>query len=137
MKDKTIQILLVDDDSIDRELFAEAIRDTQLKVRLEEVSNGEECLRFLQQGPYRPDIIFLDLNMPVKDGRETLRDIKSDKDFHSIPVVILSTSNAHFDVKQSYQSGANLFLSKPDDFNSLVEMLGYLLTLGSKYVFFP
>jgi len=134
---KTIQILLADDDATDRELFSEALSNTGLTVRLEEVSDGAECLRFLQQDAFRPDIIFLDLNMPVKDGRETLREIKSHKDLQSIPVVILSTSNAPFDVKQSYQDGANFFVSKPHDFHELVEMLGYLLKLGSKYISFP
>jgi two-component system response regulator len=75
--------------------------------------------------------------MPIQDGRQTLLQIKSDKNLKSITVVILSTSNADFDVKQSYQAGANLFVSKPHDFHQLVEMLGFLLNLGSKYVSFP
>jgi CheY-like chemotaxis protein len=135
-RDAFDEILLVDDDTIDRELFADALRDTGLPARLEEASNGAECLLVLRQGAYRPGIIFLDLNMPVRDGRETLLEIKSDKELRSIPVVILSTSNAHFDVKQSYDAGASLFVSKPHDFNQLVDMLRLVLNLGSKYVSF-
>jgi len=133
----TIQILLADDDSIDRELFAEALKLTNLDAVLHEVSNGKALFDFLEKESRMPDLIFLDLNMPLMDGREILRELKADKNLSMIPVIIFSTSNSQFDVEESYQSGASLFVSKPHDFKELVEMLGHFLTLGSKYISFP
>ncbi|HZY81480.1 MAG TPA: response regulator [Cyclobacteriaceae bacterium] len=133
---KTIQILLADDDAVDRELFSEALKSTQVKFRLDEVSGGEEVFAHLNSVAQKPDLIILDLNMPVKDGRETLRELKANKNFKCIPVVILSTSNSHFDVRHSYDSGASLFLTKPHSFHDLVEMLNLLLNLSSKFVSF-
>lgn len=134
--DKTIQILLADDDAVDRELFAEALKSTRVKHKLNEVGGGEEVFTHLQSSIVKPDIIILDLNMPVKDGRETLKELKANKNFKSIPVMILSTSNSHFDVTFSYDHGASLFLTKPHSFHDLVEMIDTLLSLCSKYVSF-
>ena len=131
-----LNILLVDDDSIDRELFIEALRQSQLNCSVSEASGGEEALSYLQSTQTLPNLVILDLNMPLKDGRETLRDIKSDKNFKHIPVVILSTSNSHFDVLQAYQSGASLFFEKPHDFEQLTEMLKTLVGLAQNYVSF-
>jgi CheY-like chemotaxis protein len=133
---KTIQILLADDDAVDRELFSEALKSTQVKFKLDEVPGGEEVFTHLNSNAQRPDLIILDLNMPVKDGRETLRELKANKNFKYIPVIILSTSNSHFDIRYSYDSGASLFLTKPHSFPDLVDMLRVLLTLTSKYVSF-
>jgi CheY-like chemotaxis protein len=133
---KTIQILLADDDAVDRELFSEALKSTQVKCKLEEVPGGEEVFTHLNTRPERPDLIILDLNMPVKDGRETLRELKANTDFKCIPVIILSTSNSHFDVRYSYEYGASLFLTKPHSFHDMVDMLRHLLSLSSKYVSF-
>lgn len=134
--DKTIEILLADDDSVDRELFSEALKSTRVKHRLIEVGGGEEVFTHLNSNHGKPDLIVLDLNMPVKDGRETLRELKANKIFKCIPVIILSTSNSHFDIRYSYEYGASLFLTKPHSFHDLVEMLDILLTLSSKYVSF-
>ena len=134
--DKTIQILLADDDAVDRELFSEALKSTRVKYRLNEVPGGEEVFTHLNAHNEKPDLIILDLNMPVKDGRETLKELKANKNFKFIPVVILSTSNSHFDVLFSYDNGASLFLTKPHSFHDLVEMLDLLLSLSSKYVSF-
>jgi CheY-like chemotaxis protein len=134
--DKTIQILLADDDAVDRELFSEALKSTQVKHKLHEVPGGEEVFTHLNTTSYKPDLIILDLNMPVKDGRETLKELKANTNFKCIPVVILSTSNSHYDVRYSYEYGASLFLTKPHSFRDLVEMLNLLLSLSSKYVSF-
>jgi len=134
---KILQILLADDDVVDRELFAEALSQIQLEVKLHEVSDGNELFTCLRSRSAHPDIIFLDLNMPLKDGRETLRDLKADDQFKLIPVIILSTSSSEFDIKLCYQSGATLFISKPHDFHMLVDMLQNILNLASKYVSFP
>lgn len=133
---KTIQILLADDDAVDRELFSEALKSTQVKCKLDEVPGGEEVFTHLNSNTSRPDLIILDLNMPVKDGRETLRELKASKNFRYIPVIILSTSNSHFDIRYSYDSGASLFLTKPHSFHDLVDMVRLLLTLTTKYVSF-
>jgi DNA-binding response OmpR family regulator len=118
-------------------LFSEALKSTRVKYKLNEVSGGEEVFAHLNNSPDRPDLIILDLNMPVKDGRETLKELKANKTFKYIPVVILSTSNSHFDVTFSYDNGASLFLTKPHSFHDLVEMLDMLLSLSSKYISFP
>ena len=84
-----------------------------------------------------PQLIILDLNMPVKDGRATLREIKTNEQWKSIPVCIMSTSSAHFDVSNAYSNGANLFLVKPLGFRELVDMLSSLLTLFDRFVTLP
>ena len=129
-----MEILLVDDDVIDRELFIDAINLVGKGYRIIEADNGEKALEYLHSTQKLPDLIILDLNMPVKDGRETLQEIKAHKIFRSIPVCIMSTSNAQFDIANAYDSGANLFLVKPLEFKQLIEMLSSLLTLFSKYV---
>lgn len=134
--DRTLQILLADDDAVDRELFLEALKATQVKCLIDEVSGGEEVFTHLNGVSRKPDLIILDLNMPVKDGRETLKELKANKNFKAIPVIILSTSNSHLDVRYSYDYGASFFLTKPHSFRDLVEMLTVLLTFSSKYVSF-
>lgn len=131
---KELFILLADDDPIDRELFIEGMQETGWKFRVQEVENGYELLRYLDSAQKYPDLIILDLNMPVKDGRETLRELKKDERFRHLPVFILSTSNASFDVELACQTGANLFLVKPHGFKEIVEMLNSLFTLFGKYV---
>ena len=133
-KENMLHILLVDDDATDRELFMDAIGLAGKSYLVSEAGNGEEALSFLHRTDQLPQLIILDLNMPVKDGRETLKELKSHEVFRSIPVCIMSTSSAHFDVQNAYDSGANLFLVKPMDFKELIEMLSSLLTLFNKYV---
>lgn len=134
LNDHILHVLLVDDDVTDRELFIDAIRLAGKKYNVSEASNGDEAIRFLNDTNRLPDLIILDLNMPIKDGRTTLKEIKTHEVYRSIPVCIMSTSSANFDVTNAYDNGANLFLVKPLDFKELIEMLGSLLTLFSKYV---
>ena len=131
---KELTILLADDDPVDRELFIEGMAETGVKFKVDEVANGEELLSHLSSAKTFPDLIILDLNMPVKDGRETLKCLKTSADYRHIPVFILSTSNARFDVELACQSGANLFLVKPHGYKEIVEMLRSLFTLFGKYV---
>ncbi len=133
-QDKTLHILLVDDDATDRELFVDAIGFAGKKYVVSEAGNGEEALNYLNAAVRLPDLIILDLNMPVKDGRQTLKELKQHEVFRRLPVCIMSTSSAAFDVAEAYDSGANLFLVKPFDFKELMEMLSSLLTLFNKYV---
>ncbi len=115
---KFVNILLVEDDPADVELTLETLKDSKLTINLGVVEDGVEALRYLRnESPFeeavRPDLILLDLNMPRKDGRETLAEIKASKDLCTIPVVILTTSSAEEDVLKSYGMGANCYITKP------------------------
>lgn len=133
-KENALHLLLVDDDATDRELFIDALNLAVKGHVVSEAANGEEAISFLNVGNKLPHLIILDLNMPVKDGRTTLKELKQHDAFRSIPVCIMSTSSAHFDVQNAYDAGANMFLVKPHDFKELMEMLTSLVTLFSKYV---
>jgi len=133
---RTLNVLLVDDDVIDRELFIDAMNLVGNNYEVAEAGNGQLALDYLRKTTIPPHLIILDLNMPVKDGRETLKELKEDPLLKSIPVCIMSTSGAHFDVQSAYEEGASLFLVKPLEFDKLIEMLTSLLTLFYKYVSF-
>jgi CheY-like chemotaxis protein len=121
------EVLLVEDNPADVTLFQMAFPPAK-KVRIWNASTGRKALDFLHkvgefaQAP-RPDLIFLDLNLPVIDGREVLEAVKADPDLRRIPVVVLSTSNSRADVSGSYQRGANSYLVKPADVDSLFRMM--------------
>ena len=134
---KALKILLVDDDEIDRELFRTALEQVAENWHLEEAQHGEAALNFLLAQQDLPHFIILDLNMPVKDGRETLKELKSHPLLKVIPVCIMSTSSAHFDIVNAYDNGANFFIMKPFGFRELQEMLGSLVGLYQKYIFLP
>ena len=124
-------ILMADDDPDDRMLAREALEECRIANVLKTVEDGEELMDYLKrQGKYadhalspRPGLILLDLNMPRKSGREALREIKTDPDLCSIPVVVLTTSQAEEDIVKSYEEGANSFISKPVTFDGLVEVM--------------
>ena len=128
---KPITLLMADDDEDDRLLAAEAFAESHLANDLHFVNDGEELMQYLlRQEAYadsnsspRPGIILLDLNMPRKDGREALSEIKSNPELCRIPVIILTTSNAEEDIVRSYDLGANSFIAKPVTFQRLVEVL--------------
>lgn len=123
-------ILMADDDADDRLLAQDALAESKIPSELHFVENGEELMDYLnRRGKYsaasapRPGLILLDLNMPKKDGRESLREIKANPDLRRIPVVILTTSQADADVGQIYDLGANSFITKPVSFDALVKMM--------------
>lgn len=118
---KQIDLLLVDDDAGDVALMKEGLQDGKICLQLHVVEDGEKAVKYLRKEPpytdaVRPDIILLDLNMPRKDGRETLREIKLDENLRSIPIVILSTSDAEADIMKCYEYGANCYVTKPVGF---------------------
>src|SRR6202163_1151521 len=125
---KPIVILLADDDEEDRMLACDALTESRLSNEISCVTDGEDLMDYLhQRGKYappaeapRPGLILLDLNMPKKDGREALREIKSDAALRQIPVVVLTTSKAEEDVFRSYDLGATSFITKPVSFEDLV-----------------
>ncbi|HTZ21302.1 MAG TPA: response regulator [Opitutaceae bacterium] len=119
---RPFEILLIEDEPGDVRLTVEALRSTRVRNRIHAVEDGVEALDFLRRRPPfagapRPDLILLDLNLPRKDGRQVLAEIKSDAALRTIPVVVLSTSRARDDVLRSYDLHANCFISKPMDFN--------------------
>lgn len=132
MTDKTgIVILMADDDDDDYLLTQKALKQSKLLNTLCRVQDGEELMDYLQQrGEYtddkpcpRPGVILLDLNMPRKDGREALKEIKSDPKLRDIPVVVFTTSKAEEDIYKSYQLGVNSFITKPVTFDGLIKVI--------------
>ena len=126
---KPIHILLVDDDEDDRYLTREAFHQHYPSSTISFAEDGEDLLDFLNyQGRYSgaahtlPELILLDLNMPRKDGREALREIKASELFRHIPIVVLTTSDAKDDIETSYFNGANSFITKPPTFQRLSEV---------------
>jgi len=123
-----VQILLVEDNQGDIRLTIEALEEGKLRINLSIVEDGVKALEFLRnEGLYenapRPDLILLDLNLPRKDGREVLSEIKSDPSFKLIPVVVLTTSDAEIDILKSYGLGANCYITKPVDINHFIEVV--------------
>ncbi len=125
---KSIDILLVEDNPGDARLAIEALKDTKIKNQLHVVSDGEEASDFLyHKGKYhdapRPDLILLDLNLPKKDGRELLAEIKNDPSLKRIPVVILTTSKAEEDIIKTYNLNANCYITKPLDLDQFMKVV--------------
>lgn len=128
MIDRAIHILLVEDNAGDARLVLEAFRQATSRCRLSHVVNGVEAMEFLRRtGPHtqatRPDLILLDLNLPRKDGREVLAEIKSDATLRRIPVIILTTSQADDDIRRAYDLNANCFVTKPADFDQFMNVI--------------
>jgi two-component system, chemotaxis family, response regulator Rcp1 len=118
MRDKTIHVLMVEDDAGDVQLTKEALKDSKLVMDLVVVDDGEKALRLLRrQAPYedaqRPDLVILDLNLPRVDGRQVLREVKGDPALKQIPIVVVTTSDAEADIEKSYGLGANCYVTKP------------------------
>jgi two-component system, response regulator len=129
---RPVTILLADDDAEDRELARDALQDSRLANEMRFAVDGQDLMDYLRrEGEYadpavdapRPGIILLDLNMPKKDGREALAEIKEDPDLRRIPVVVLTTSKDEEDVLRTYDLGVNSFITKPVTFAGLVEAM--------------
>lgn len=126
-----ISILIADDDPDDRELTRDALAECRLANEVDFVEDGEKLLDFLHrrgdyahlQGTPLPGLILLDLNMPRKDGREALREIKAHPEFRRIPIVVLTTSKAEEDILRTYDLGVNSYVTKPVTFETLVETI--------------
>lgn len=128
MDEQIIQILFVEDNDGDALLTEEAFKEGRIKTMINRVIDGEEAMKYLyKQSPYtdviRPDLILLDLNMPKKDGRQTLKEIKQDESLKCIPVIILTTSDAEEDVAKSYGLHANCFIRKPLDLDQFMNVI--------------
>jgi len=120
-----IEILLVEDNPGDARLAKEALKESKMRNNLHHVVDGVEAMAFLKkEGKYKdmptPDLLLLDLNLPKKDGREVLAEIKADKELRRIPVVILTTSKAEADILKTYDLHANCYINKPLDLNQFM-----------------
>jgi CheY-like chemotaxis protein len=123
-----IEVLLVEDDPGDVLMTQEAFEEHKVRNKLTVVSDGSEALAYLRRegqfaGAVRPDLILLDLNLPKRDGREVLEEIKKDDDLGRIPVVVLTTSSADEDILRSYQLHANAYVTKPVDFERFIAVI--------------
>ncbi|MDB6027931.1 MAG: response regulator receiver protein [Verrucomicrobiales bacterium] len=129
-----VTIVMADDDADDRELAADAFAECRLANKVHFVEDGEELMNYLlRQGKYEsqpdtplPALILLDLNMPKKDGREALKEIKAHPDLKRIPIVVLTTSKAEEDILRTYDLGVNSYITKPVTFESLVDTVKVL-----------
>jgi CheY-like chemotaxis protein len=140
MNTKPITILLAEDDEEDRYLIGEALDEGRVPHRLYVVENGEQLLDYLyRRGKYAdleqwpvPDLILLDLNMPRKDGREVLEEIRFDPELRRTPIVVLTTSSADEDIVRSYDQGVSGFVTKPVTFRELMEVMKSIGTYWGK-----
>lgn len=143
LKKDPIMILMADDDDDDYLLTKKALKESKLLNTLVHVADGEQLLDYLNaRGEYektavRPGVILLDLNMPRMDGREALKEIKSDPKLQNIPIVIFTTSKAEEDIYRSYQLGSNSFITKPVTFESLINIMKTLGTYWFEIVELP
>jgi CheY-like chemotaxis protein len=119
-------IFIVDDDRDDREMIRDAFISILPQYEYVLLEDGDKLFEHLEANAndHQPSLILLDLNMPGKDGRQTLKEIKTDKRYFTFPILIFTTSSSPRDKKLAYENGANCFISKPDTFNKLVEFAG-------------
>src|SRR5208283_5662513 len=123
-----LEVLLVEDSPADVRLTKEALKEEKMYINLNVVGDGVEAMQFLRkegkfQKAVRPDLILLDLNLPKKDGREVLKELKADDDLKTIPVVILTVSDAEKDVLKAYKLNANCYITKPIDLEQFAEVV--------------
>lgn len=125
---RPVEVLLVEDNPGDVRLMVEALKDAKVNNNLHVAKNGEEAMAFLRKeggyaGVQAPDLIMLDLNLPKKDGREVLQEIKEDPDLNHIPVVVITTSSAEEDILKSYKLHANCYITKPVNFEQFIKVV--------------
>lgn len=139
---RPLHLLLIEDNPGDIRLTQEAFKESSVPVLIEVINDGEEAVAYLHKsGSYAdkltPDLILLDLNLPKKDGREVLRELKADPVLKTIPVIILSTSNAESDILLCYQSYVNCYINKPVDFDHFFEIIRKIENFWLKTAFLP
>lgn len=128
MDNEQLNVLLADDDADDRLFFKEAMEEINIDTMVSVVNDGTQLIDYLNQPEnYLPDILFLDINMPGKNGLECLRELRDDIRFDGILIVIYSTSGADRDIQEAYRCGANIYMKKPGDFVELKASLANVL----------
>lgn len=142
MTKKLIDVLLVEDNPADVSLTEMAFRDSRIAIRLRVARDGVEAMEFLHRegkhaGTQMPDLILLDLNLPRKDGREVLAEIKSDSKLRTIPVIILTTSDAQRNILQTYNMHANCYIIKPLDLDEFLAVMTHLKNFWFNIVSLP
>lgn len=129
-----LNIILVDDDEDDRALFELAVNELKVPHLFQMFKNGQELITYLRQPETRlPDILFLDLNMPNLSGIETLKEIRKDPGLKGITVVIYSTSSSERDIEATFLEGANIYINKPSDFETLKKIIKKVVTIDWQY----
>lgn len=119
-----VKIVLAEDDKDDQDIFMEVLNATNVACEVTTVKNGKELVDILKdETEPKPDLIFIDINMPIKGGKEALAEIKSDEELKEIPAVMLSTSNNQKDIEDTFNKGANLYIQKPNSFSSFILIL--------------
>lgn len=134
MAEDFIHIILADDDEDDRDFFSEAFSEIKIKTKLNLFNDGLQLMNhLLQPDCVLPHILFLDLNMPIKSGIECLHEIKEIDHLKDIAIAIYSTSASDEDIEETFVSGANIYIKKPNDFNTLKKVLSDVVTLNWQY----
>lgn len=124
MENEILQIVLADDDEADRLLFLEAFGELKLNTQIHTVNDGTELMDYLiNRGGPTPYLLFLDINMPKKNGLECLKEIRANNKFKDISIAIYSTSSSDLDIEDAFVNGANVYIRKPNNFNDLKEVL--------------
>ena len=134
MEREYIHIILADDDEDDRMFFTDAFDELKISTKVQTCNDGVELMNYLNKDDsVLPNVLFLDLNMPMKNGIECLHEIKSDKRFDDIIIAIYSTSSSEEHIEETFICGANIYIKKPSDFSELKRILSYVVTLNWQY----
>ena len=133
MENMTLNIVLADDDEGDRLLFEEAMGELKIIHTVHSVNNGMQLMEYLAKIEIMPHLIFLDLNMPLKNGMECLKEIRSNANFKNILIAVYSTSAAEKDIDETFINGANVYIKKPNDFVTLKQLLRKAVTMSYLY----
>jgi CheY-like chemotaxis protein len=129
-----IHIIIADDDEDDRLFFTDAFDELKINTKVQTCSDGVELMDYLnKEDSILPNVLFLDLNMPMKNGLECLHEIKANKRFDDIVIAIYSTSSSEEHIEETFICGANIYIKKPSDFNELKKTLSYVVTLNWQY----
>lgn len=134
MENDALHILLADDDADDRMFFKDAMAEIKLKTIVSFVNDGLQLMNYLHQPDIRlPNVLFLDLNMPIKNGMECLKEIRSEKRLRELAIVIYSTSGTEQDIENALVHGANIYIKKPNDFSKLKGTLAQVINRNWQY----
>ncbi|MBN8641648.1 MAG: response regulator [Flavobacteriales bacterium] len=134
MQHDYIHIILADDDEDDRLFFVDAFEELKINTKVKTLNDGVELINYLNQDDVQlPNVLFLDLNMPRKNGLECLEEIKANPKFDDIAIAIYSTSASEDDIENTFVQGANIYIKKPDDFGTLKKILSEVVTINWQY----
>lgn len=134
MQNESIFVLLADDDEDDRLFFSDAFEELKMKTVVKTVNDGEELMKYLSSSENRlPHVLFLDINMPRKNGLECLKEIRSNQELRDLSIAMYSTSSSEKDIEETFIQGANIYINKPSDFGELKRVLTEVLSINWQY----